>query len=88
MTAVRQLLSYQGGSQRPDDPHELQRSGRFAPTPEANWFKVRGQSKVTLTPVAALKGGLLGSVLGPPLFLVLFWLLFKTFHISSFMSSA
>lgn len=38
MTAVHQLLSYQGGSQRPDDPHELRQSGPFALTPEANRF--------------------------------------------------
>lgn len=38
-----------------------------------------GPNKGHTDPCCSLERGLLGSVLGPPLLLVLFWLLFKTF---------
>lgn len=52
-----------------------------------SWSKLilgEGPIRGHADPCCSLERGLLGSVLGPPLILFLFWLLFKTFHISSF----
>lgn len=79
--AIRQLLSFrQGGSLEPWWPRELCCLGQFKPTPGANRFQVRGQPKFTLTPWKGPSGSAVSEV---NLFI---WLLYKTFHSSSFTS--